>query len=413
MSMPFPGAGGFDMNALGAALQQLGTLLQQGGTGPVRWDLVANVARGAVAEQPSDAPDNRDWVDAVMRVANVWLDEATTFPATGPDARSWSRQDWLDHTLDAWRPIAEPVAAHMQQVASQFPGTDVAQVSDVTEMLPESLRGMFPEGSVPADLERMLAPMLGMMQQLGAVAFSMQLGQALGRLATEVLSSGDIGIPLSADFAPAFVTQNIAEFSTDLGIADEEIRLYLALREGAHQRLFATVPWLKPRLIGAIEEYARGLRVDTSRLQDALNEVDVTNPEALQSLMASGLLEPPDTPEQRAALARLATLLALVEGWVDDVVAVAIGDRLQAAAALQETMRRRRAVGGPAERAFGTLVGMELRPTALREAVTLFQGLRSMKGMAARDQVWSHPDLLPTAEDLAEPMDFITRTNDD
>jgi putative hydrolase len=401
------------MNAFGAALQQLGTLLQQGGSGPIRWDLVANVARGAVADHAGQARDDRDWVEQTMRLADVWLDEATTFPATGADARAWSRQDWLDHTLEAWHPIAEPVAAHMQQIASQIPGTDLAETDDLSAMLPESLRGMFPEGAVPADLERMLAPMLGMMQQLGAVAFSMQLGQALARLATEVLSSGDIGIPLSTDFAPAFVTINIAEFSADLGVPHDEIRLYIALREGAHQRLFAAVPWLKPRLIGAIEEYARGLRVDTSRLQESLGEIDITNPEALQSLMASGLLEPPDTPEQRAALARLETMLALVEGWVDDVVGLAIGDRLQSSAALQETMRRRRAVGGPAERAFGTLVGMQLRPTSLREAATIFQGLRSLKGMPARDQVWSHPDLLPTAEDLAEPMDFIARSDEE
>jgi putative hydrolase len=103
-------------------------------------------------------------------------------------------------------------------------------------------------------------------------------------------------------------------------------------------------------------------------------------------------------------------LLALVEGWVDDVVDTAIADRLASNQALRETMRRRRATGGPAERAFGTLVGMHLRPTSLREAATIFQALRSMKGMDARDALWAHPDLLPDAEDLTEPMDFIARS---
>ncbi len=419
MSVPFGfgapgGGGGFDMNALGAALQQLGSFLQQGGSesGPVRWDLVGNVARSTMAQQnnPVVTDADRTWVAESMRLADVWLDEATTFPSTGAAALTWTRQDWLDQTMDAWRPIAEPVASHMQQATSQLPGTELASADDLSAMLPEEMRAMFPEGQLPEQFTAMLGPMMGMVQQLGAVAFSMQLGQALAKLSTEVLSAGDIGIPLSTSNAPAFVTPNIDAFGVDLSVPIDELRLYLALREGAHQRLFAHVPWLRPRLIGAIEEYARGLRVDGTRLQESLGDIDLSNPEALQSIMASGLLEPPDTPEQRAALARLETLLALVEGWVDDVVDTAIADRLASNQALRETMRRRRATGGPAERAFGTLVGMHLRPTSLREAATIFQALRSMKGMDARDALWAHPDLLPDAEDLTEPMDFIARS---
>ena len=41
--------------------------------------------------------------------------------------------------------------------------------------------------------------------------------------------------------------------------------------------------------------------------------------------MRSGMFEPQTTPEQQAALARLETLLALIEGWVDAVVADAVG----------------------------------------------------------------------------------------
>src|SRR5690242_21942080 len=42
-----------------------------------------------------------------------------------------------------------------------------------------------------------------------------------------------------------------------------------------------------------------------------------------------------------AALRRLETLLALVEGWVDAVVAAAAGDRMPGADALREASRRR------------------------------------------------------------------------
>ncbi len=133
----------------------------------------------------------------------------------------------------------------------------------------------------------------------------------------------------------------------------------------------------------------------------------------MQEILASGLLQPEDTDEQRAALARLETLLALVEGWVDDAVHQAAGDRLPSIGALEETIRRRRASGGPAERTFSTLVGMDLRPRALREASALFAMLRERDGVEARDAVWAHPDLLPDATDLADPAAFLERQSID
>jgi putative hydrolase len=109
------------------------------------------------------------------------------------------------------------------------------------------------------------------------------------------------------------------------------------------------------------------------------------------------------------ALRRLETLLALVEGWVDTVVAAAATDRLPGHSALAETMRRRRASGGPAEQTFATLVGLELRPRRLRDAATVWAAMGQRHGPADRDRLWSHPDLLPTSDDLDEPLDFVAR----
>ncbi len=101
---------------------------------------------------------------------------------------------------------------------------------------------------------------------------------------------------------------NVAAFGKDLALPAEEVRLYLALRECAHQRLFAHVPWLRGRLFGAVEDYARGMKVDMSRFEDFIGQIDPSNPEAMQEVLSSGLFEPEDTPEQKAALARLETL---------------------------------------------------------------------------------------------------------
>jgi putative hydrolase len=137
--------------------------------------------------------------------------------------------------------------------------------------------------------------------------------------------------------------------------------------------------------------------------------LDPSNPESIQQLLGSGVLEPEETPEQQMALRRLETLLALVEGWVDTIVAEAAKDRLPGHPALAETMRRRRASGGPAEQTFATLVGLQLRPRRLRDAATVWAAMGQRHGGAQRDKLWGHPDLLPTSDDLDEPLDFVAR----
>jgi putative hydrolase len=239
--------------------------------------------------------------------------------------------------------------------------------------------------------------------------FGIQVGQGLGQLATEVFGATDVGIPLTQTGKPVLLPANIKAFGDGLGLSDDDVRLYLALREGAHQRLFHHAPWLAGDLFSAVEDYARGMQVDLSKLQDLSGQLDLSNPEALQNALGSGLLEPEETPEQRAALSRLETRLALIEGWVDDVVTQAASTRMPSAVSLREAVRRRRAVGGPAEQTFATLVGLELRPRRLRDAANLWAALRDAHGVAERDAPWAHPDLLPTGEDLDDPLGFVER----
>ncbi len=413
MSIPFgfgaPGSSGgpFDMNALGQALQQLGQMMQAGGGegGPVNWAVVEDVARKAVvsAGDPSITEGQRQAVTSAAALADVWLDVATTFPASGGTAQAWSRSEWLVNTGPAWKRIVTPIAEHVTGAVSGMGSTDLQQLSP--EALPEQLRQMLPEG-LPPEFLQMLQPMLGMVQQLGAAAFSMQVGQALAGLAGQVVAASDVGIPLTDPPRMAIVPTNVNEFAEGLEVATSDAMMFIALREAAHQRLFVHVPWLAARVIGAVEQYARYMRVDMEQLNEAMSGVDMSDPMALQQVLSGGVLTPEDTPEQKAAVARLETLLACIEGWVDDVVQTAVADRLPTLPNLVEAMRRRRAAGGPAERTFASLVGMELRPRRLREAHTVFAAIRTARGAQARDALWSHPDLLPGPEDLDDPLGF-------
>jgi putative hydrolase len=399
-----------DLSQLGDALQQLGRMLSQGDVageqGPVNWTLAHDTARAAVstAGDPSVGAAQRSAVEAAVSLAQVWLDDATDFPATA-GARAWSRSEWIEATLPAWRRVIEPVAAHVQDAtAGLLPTTETGGLPALPQL---------PEG-LPPELAAMAGPMMGqlagMAKSMGSAMFGAQVGQGLASLAAEVVGAGDVGIPLTDDATPALLPRNVEAFGEGLGQPKDQVQLYVTLREAAQQRLYAHVPWLRPRLLEAVEAYARGIHVDKDRIEEAARSVDPSDPAALQGLLSSGVFVPEDTPQQQAALVRLETLLALVEGWVDDVVTTAAEGRLPGADALRESVRRRRASGGPAEKVFANLVGLELRPRRLRDAAAVWNGLREQRGVAGRDALWGHPDLLPTAEDLDDVAAFVQRS---
>ncbi len=388
MFQQFSGAAGPggtpDLNAIFAQVQQL--LSGQTDGKPVNWDLAKDIARKTVAangDRSVTANDNERVADAV-RLAEHWLDQATTLPEASTTSAAWSRAEWVENTLPTWQTVVDPVAEH---VAGAM-GT-----------------------ALPAEAQQLAGPMAGMLRQLGGSVFGAQVGQALGELAGEVVSSSDIGLPLGPAGQAILLPDNVAKFSEGLGVTDEDVRLYLALRECAHQRLFAGAPWLRQHLFSHVADYAAGIQVDTGKIESAMSEVDMQNPEALQSALAGGLFEPEDSEQQKAALIRLETALALVEGWVDDVVREATKDRMPAAVQLAETVRRRRAAGGPAEQTFATLVGLQLRPRRLRDAANLWAAVRDARGADGRDELWSHPDLLPTTADLDDPIGFAQQTS--
>ena len=201
---------------------------------------------------------------------------------------------------------------------------------------------------------------------------------------------------------------NIEEFGDGLQVPDDQIRIYLALREAARMRLFMRSSWLERDLRSAIEQYATGIHIDVAGIEEAARSVDPMNPESMQEALSGGMFIPEPTGTQKAALERLELTLALIEGWVDVVVTEAARP-LESNAALRETINRRRASGGPAEHAFGTLVGLDLRPRRLREAATLWELIGQEKGTEYRDAIWSDPSLQPTAEDLDDPTGYFSR----
>jgi putative hydrolase len=391
-SDPF-GFGGaeFDMANLGQIFTKLGEMFSGAGnpmaggaqSGPVNYDLARQLASSSIGFVKPVPEKTAAAVADAVHLADTWLDGVTPLPAGSTTAVAWTPSEWVDKTLDTWKRLCDPVAEQMSTVWAS---------------------------ALPEEAKAMAGPLLAMMSQMGGMAFGSQLGQALGTLSREVLTSTDIGLPLGPKGVAVLMPDAIESLAEGLEQPRSEIMMFLAAREAAHHRLFSHVPWLSTQLLSAVEAFARGMKVDMSGIEDfaqGFNPASLTDPTAMEQLLNQGIFEPKATPEQVAALERLETLLALIEGWVQTVVTQALGDRIPGTSALSEVLRRRRATGGPAEQTFATLVGLELRPRKLREAASLWQRLTDAVGSDARDAIWQHPDLLPRSEDLDEPAGFI------
>ncbi|HEX3490245.1 MAG TPA: zinc-dependent metalloprotease [Streptosporangiaceae bacterium] len=392
-----------DPQQLADALRQFADLMSWQG-GPVNWDLAKNMARQAVAAKgdPSVLDKERTQVTEALRLADLWLEDATEFPSGIRSVQAWSRSEWVEATLPVWSKLCDPIVSRQVEAMGGMLGDNPAELA--ADLPPEMRAAMTAmSGGLGA-----LGGLGDMMRRIGGMMVGGQAGVAIGSLAEEVVSSTDVGLPLGPAGTAALLPAGVRAFGSGLEVSEDEVRLFLALREAAHQRLFAHVPWLRARLLGAIEDYARGIKVDAAALRDVMPQIDPSNPEALnEALSGAALFQPEDTPEQKTALARLETMLALIEGWVANVVGIAAQNRLPQAGALAEAIRRRRAAGGPAEKTFAELVGLELRPRRLREAAVIWHGLTEQRGTSGRDAIWAHPDLLPTADDFDDPDGFV------
>src|SRR5256885_1400670 len=210
---PF-GMGGseFDMSQLGQIFSRLGEMFSGAGgvmtggkqSGPVNYDLARQLASSSIGfVAPVPEKTSAAIADAV-HLAETWLDGATALPAGTTKAVAWTPNDWIDNTLDTWKRLCDPVAEQISTVWAS---------------------------ALPEEAKDMAGPLLAMMSQMGGMAFGSQLGQALGKLSREVLTSTDIGLPLGPKGVAALMPEAVESLAEGLELPHSEIITFLAARE--------------------------------------------------------------------------------------------------------------------------------------------------------------------------------------
>jgi putative hydrolase len=360
-------------------LAQIRALMEQSRGQDVNWALAHDVARGLAAQggDPSISAATAAAHREAVSAAELWLDAVTDLAPSTVPAHVWSRAEWVEATLPVFRHLAGPVAVSVSHALSDLIGDEARSESPILE-------------------------------NIAATVCGMHVGQAAGTLAQEAFGGTDLGLLLVPEPSVVLVPRSVEAFAAGHpSIPASEMRAFLALRECAHVRLFIHAPWLAGHLAAEVERYARGVAIDPEALDRAVRDAGSASPAQLQRSISRGIFASAHSDDQRATLTGIETILALVEGWVEHLTFLAAAPHLPNINALGESMRRRRAAGGPAEHTFASLLGLDLRPRRAREAGALWAALEAEAGSTGRDAPWGHPDLLPRADDLADPRDWI------
>lgn len=341
-----------------------------------------------------------------LLLANTWLDTEILFPASVmPSQSAWSKRDWLDESVTGWQQLIEPLALGMADALGNV-------ITNSSTSLPIEFMGSNEQS--PAQQEAMKLMLARILRGFMGTLIATQLGQGIGMLANSITGANDVAIPLlKSDSGSHLIPQNINDWAEGLGIDQEQVAIYLSLREAAASRLFANSPWLQNYIKDLITAYGKGISIDvesiTRQAEEAMasGEIDMNNPQAINLALNAGLFTPQQTPAQELALTRLEMTLALIEGWIDHVISQVAADRMPAFNALIENSRRRRATNAPMQQLFANLLGLEVSPRKMREASAFWSEVKNLRGADGRDKCWEDAAFLPMPDDLSDVKAFL------
>lgn len=365
-------------------------------------NVIRDISRRTLAESgevPVGHIDS-DAMKGALQLADLWIDAVSALPKSSlseSENLAASRSDWINYSLEGWQsfttPLVEGIAEAMQRM--------IASAGDGMKIDGEPKLIM-----PPINISQLMAGFMGTMIRT-------QLGRSIGKFATTVTSAHDAAIPLSSTTTSFLIPENVRAWGEGLGIDEREVEIYLALREAAAARLFASTPWLREHLHGLVSRYGKGINIDIDSMQrqaeDALSrgDIDPMDPASMQNAIAQGVFTPEESEAQRIALSQLELILALIEGWIDLIVTEAAGERLPSLARLQETQRRRRVTQSPTQELFASLIGLEVSPRTIRECANFWRHVTTELSVEERDRLWEDPFALPTTEEISQPESFL------
>lgn len=350
----------------------------RGQSGPVDWKIAGEIsgavsASGVRSGKPSSA--EVDEFNQACRIAELAV---VGYSGLGPvqgvtDVRLLWRSQWAQVNLDALKPLIERLAVKLSGNAAA--GT----------------------GFGPA------APLIGAVTPF---LMGSQIGLVFGYMSHKALGMWDICLPRVRPGRLYFNFPNILDVESDLQVKPQEFRMWLALHEVSHELHFQSIPWMRPYLLGLIEQYMDAAEIDSSQLASKFGNLN--DPQELGTI----LQRPEDlfpllrSPAQEGLVEKILCFTSAAEGYSDWIVRKAGAGLTDSFDKISEGMTRRRAERSSPERMMEKMFGLDLGNEQQRRGYRFVTAIAAAGGL---EHLWQKPENLPDLGELAQPHRWLSR----
>lgn len=346
------------------------------GERPIDWAQAKKTAAEMIPASETDRAEHEQTLKQAELIARSWVDAGTHFRTNGDQTDFISRGEWPALSLESLKLIAGPIAARSSADAmGNFEHLMPGQPEEFYQMVGSRLSG------VTAHLQ------------------GVQLGHLLAALASGVLIGSEFS--LTARQKPVLVVENVVEFATGSQGLVIDTAIYLAARELLTVALLDSNPWIRESLVTQVVRYANHLTFNSAGMQEIQQAIEGGDFESLGDLMGTMVNVEP-SPEQTESMLAIQHLIACIMGWADFQV-LRVCTHLANLAAIDEAYRRRRASSSPISKAFRLLLNIDFDTGLIRASADFWRYLAKLVPSKQLDDLWSHPDMMPTEQEIRDP----------
>lgn len=350
---------------------------------------------------------------------------------TVPEPVDWGLAERVARRIAGREPLATSyLGPSLQRDFSAVTVEAEAAVSELTGLRPPAPavatvldRGGWVGANV-ASMRRLLAPfsdrvgarMAGSpVAPVGRRVAGAELGFLLGYVAQRVLGQYDLLVPEDssaaiADDAVYYVGPNVLALEKRFAFRPRDFRLWIALHELTHRAQFTGVPWLRDYFMSLVADLVGGVEPDPRRMLGAVVRAVDEMRQGRNPIDEGGVVSLFASPEQRETLARVQALMSLLEGHGNAVMNRLGADLVDGQARMARVLSARRNARG-ATALLHRLLGLELKMKQYELGEAFVNAVEREAGLHAIDPAWQGPEMLPTVEELSDPLTWLARVD--
>lgn len=374
---------------------------------PVDWDAAAVVGKYLSKPGPTATRTELDDYVARLRIAAQEsvphvLDVTQMLPADGRDLNTEplslvhivDRPHWIAANTQVMRTMLTP------QHTTATPSTPTTPATPTTPPVPEGT-----------------ARALTHADAISHLVGGAQVGAALALISSKVLGQLD---PYASQ-SPAtgrllLVAPNILAVQRSLNLDADDFQLWVCLHEQTHALQFAAAPWLAAHMMLRTQTLLQDLSSRSKGLSvGGLAQRGKAAATGLRNFVHGGrsvpLVDRFLTPLQRAEMADVGAVMALLEGHAD-VVMDDVGPRVvPTVRKIRRAFDHRRQDVRARDFVVRKLLGMDAKMAQYRDGAKFVRAVLDDGGWELFNRVWTGPHTLPTAAEIAHPRAWVQRVD--